>query len=474
MRLKPRASTRTWLVFAAAVVTVLPAATPAVAALPATPTALPHAVGGYQPGPVRTPAKSTPGGASASEVLPASVDLFPYAPPVGDQGRIGACVAWTIGYGIMGYYAKRTAGVGAPYAPLFLYLRNVAKGGAPNAGLIPDFVLANAQTAGVTTQADYWQGTTDWQTAPTPAQITNARNYRVKGWDRLFNGANQGAAAQTSIMRTLASGSPVALGIPVYKDFVYLRSHSLYSTVTGTSLGGHMIAAYGYDAQGVYIRNSWGGSWGNAGDAHLSWAFITKAATGAYAVNGITTPAAPLPAPVVTSVTPASGPTYKSTPVLVRGTDFTGVTAVLAGDKPVTFAKVSATELRVAMPGGTAGPRSLRIVTPGGTSAAGLASIFTYVAPPRPVITQLSVSSATTRVATPLTITGTGFAGATKVTVGDRPLAFSRVSEDQLKVTVPARTAAGLAALTVTGPGGTSEVVLFAFVAPTAKVRSRG
>jgi len=648
MRLKSRALNRTWLVFAAVVVTALPAATPAVAATPATPAALPHAVGGYQPSPVRTSAGSTLGGASANEVLPASIDLRPYAPTVGNQGQIGACVAWTIAYSIMGYYANRTGGVGAPYAPLFLYLRNVARGGAPSAGLVPDYVLANAQTAGVTTQADYWQGTTNWQTAPTQAQIDNAKNYRVSSWSRLFNGANQGAAAKTSIMQTLASGTPVALGIPVYNDFMYLHSHTLYNTVSGNSLGGHMIAAYGYDDQGVYIRNSWGGSWGNEGDAHLSWAFITKAATGGYAVNGITTPATPLPvaptvsalstvkavagtsvtitgaglstvtsvkfgdtaatftpetvdgitklvavaparvpgvvdvtvtnpagtstkgtgskftyippAPVVASVTPSSGPTYKITPVVVKGTDFTGVTSVLAGDRVLAFSKVSATELKVTMPIGTEGERSLRVVTPGGTSTAKPASTFTYLAPatpvitsivpatgrgsvrtpvvvtgqnftdstkltvggvsvaytkvsatqlkvimpthdaglvdvqlttpggttalgsaarftftspPRPVITRLSVSSAGTKTATPLTITGTGFADATRVLVGGVQVTFTKVSETQLRLTVPARATGGPALVTVTTPGGTSEAAILTFVVTTTKVLVR-
>nr|BFE68839.1 hypothetical protein GCM10020092_021400 [Actinoplanes digitatis] len=322
MRLKPRALTRGWLALATAVVAALPAATPAVAAAPSTPAALPHAVGGYLPSPVLTSAKTKLGDASAFEVLPDAVDLRQYAPPAGDQGQIGSCVAWTIGYSIMGYYANRSGGSGAPYAPLFLYMRNVAANGAPNAGLNPDAVLTNAQAAGVDTQDHYWQGTTNWQSPPTQDEIDNARDYRVDGWSQLFVGGNQGTAAQTLIQRTLASGRPVALAIPVYQDFMYLRGHSLYDTLTGSSLGGHMIAAYGYDGQGVYIRNSWGTRWGNAGDAKLSWAFINKAATGGYAVDGIATPAAPATAaPDVTGLEPSSGPTYKATPVVVRGAE---------------------------------------------------------------------------------------------------------------------------------------------------------
>ncbi len=733
MRPTSRALT-SWLVLAAAVVTALPAATAAVAAGPAAPTSLPHAVGGYVPGSVRTPAKSTLGDAAASEVLPAGVDLRPYAPPVGDQGQIGACVAWTIAYSIMGYYANRTQGVGAPYAPLFLYMRNVAPGGAPSAGLYPDAVLSNAQSAGVDTQDDYWQGTTNWQAAPTTVQIANARNYRVNGWSRLFNGANQGTPAQTAIMQTLASGSPVALGIPVFRDFMYLRAHSLYTTLTGTSMGLHMIAVYGYDAQGVHIRNSWGTGWGNGGDAHLSWAFINKVATGGYAVNGITTPATPVamaptvgalstvkaaagtsvtikgaglstatdvhfgdtpatftaqtangltklvavapphatgtvdvtvtnptgtsvpgttskftyippapgittlspdsagvlggttvtltgtdltgvttvklgtigvaakvldpttltfvapvrsaagpvpvtvtnaygtstpagkltyvlpPAPAITSVTPSSGLTYKNTPVVIKGSDFAGVTKVLLGDRLLTFTRVSTTELRVTVPAGTAGAAGLRIVTPGGTStveaagtftrvapaapvltsivpASGLTYVrtpvvitgenftdstrltvggvsvsytrvsatqvkvilpvhaagpvdvrlttpggttatgpqaqFTYNAPPKPGVTALSVSSAVLKANTPLTITGTGFGGASRVYVGTVAVSFSRVSDTQLKLTVPARTTGGSAPITVVTPGGTSDPAAFRFVAATTALYRR-
>ncbi len=648
MRPTPRALTRSWLVLAAVVVTVLPTTTPAVAAA-ATPSGrLPHAVGGYLPGSVRTSASATLGGASASEVYPASVDLREYAPAVSDQGQIGACVTWTIGYSIMGYWANRDGGAGAPYAPLYLYLRNVARGGAPSAGLNPDTVLTNVSAAGIDTQDDYWQGTTNWQTAPTPAQIDNAKNYRVDGWSRLFNGANQGTAAQTAITRTLASGSPVALGIPVFRDFMYLGSHSLYSTTSGTSLGGHMIAAYGYDAQGVFIRNSWGGRWGNGGDAHLSWSFVTRAVNAAYAVDGITTPAgsvtkAPVvgalstvkaaagtsvtisgaglatatavsfggteatftpqtangstklvavapahapgvvdvtvtnpagtsaasaagkftyippaprlttlspdtasvlggttvtltgtdltgvtavklgtvtvrpkvisstsltfvapgraapagvpvtvtnaygtsnaagpltfvnpPAPVVTSVTPNSGLTYKRTPVVVRGTDLTSVTKVLIGSATATLAKVSATEIRVVLPNGTAGEQSLQVVTRGGISPTGPETTFTYLAPPAPVLSSIVPATGPTYLRTPVVLNGVNFTDATKLTVGGVVVSYTKVSATQIKAVLPVRPA-GPADIQLTTPGGVTAVgpdTRFTYVAPPVPVIS--
>lgn len=605
---------------AAVVLTALPvsiAATPAQAA-----TALPHAVGGLLTTGGRKVASA---GIRAQEVLPASVDLREYAPAVSDQGQIGACVAWSIGYSIMGYWANRTNGAGAPYAPLFLYMRNVAKGGAPTAGLVADWVLANAQSAGIDTQDDYWQGATNWQAAPTQAEIDNAKNYRVSGWTRLFNGANQGSGAQTAIMQALASGTPVALGMPVFRDFMYLGKHSLYSTTTGSNLGGHMVAVYGYDAQGVFIRNSWGPNWGNSGDAHLSWGFVAKQATSAFTVSGITTPAEPVaippsvaalsvlkatsgtpvtitgsglssatsvafgdtpasftptvtggvtklvavapahaagivdvtvgsaagtsavstaskftyippapgvvalspssvtvlggqsvtltgtdlggvtsvkigtvaapaksvtatsltfttpgrpvgtypvtvtntygtsnpagqltyvlpPAPVITSLSPAGGLTYKSTPVVITGTDFAGATKMTLDGKTVGFTKVSATQLKATLPAHAAGSVSLVLTTPGGTSTGG---DFTYAAPPVPEITTLTPSSGATNVRTAIVVTGTGFTDSTRVTVGGVVTSYTKVSGTQLKLTLPVH-AAGSADIQVTTPGGTS------------------
>src|SRR3954465_5941654 len=102
----------------------------------APPPSLPHTVGGFAAPTTRVSAR-TPG-VRAMDALPDSASLVTNLPPVGDQGPISSGGAWTIAHTIMGYYANRDGGTGAPYAPLYLYMRSVAKGGAPNAGLYPD------------------------------------------------------------------------------------------------------------------------------------------------------------------------------------------------------------------------------------------------------------------------------------------------------------------------------------------------
>ncbi|MEV1286634.1 IPT/TIG domain-containing protein [Micromonospora sp. NPDC049679] len=528
-----------------AVLAVIAITAPASAAL-AAPTSLPHAVGGYVPSTGRVLAGGD-AGVYASSTLPASVDLRQYAPPVGDQGQVGSCVAWTIAHSIMGYYATRTGGVGAPYAPLFLYMRTVAAGGAPNAGLVPDHALANAQSGGVDTQDNYFQGTVGWQTPPTAQQIANAANYKVTGWTRLWVGGNQGAGAQTAIQQAIASGSPVAIGFPVFKDFMSLRSHSLYSTTSGSSLGGHMVTAFGYDAQGVFLRNQWGTGWGNSGDAKVSWSFVNTVVNGAYTISGIQTPSAPIPmAPTVASLSvnkgrsdggtqvtvtgaglasatavrfgsatatfnpvQANGVTklvatappnalgtvdvtvtnpagispvtatgkftyvppppvvsalnvnsqliFGGTTITATGTDFTGATSVKVGTKAVASKLLSATSLSFVAPAMPVGTYDVTVSTAQGTSPTGPAAKLTYVNPPAPVVQSVTPSSALTYLATPVVVVGTSFTGATKVTLGGKSLSFTRVSDTQLKLTLPPG-AAGTVDLQVTTPGGTSAV----------------
>src|SRR4051812_42943369 len=79
----------------------------------------------------------SPNRLSASSTIPrvpftlaASVNLSANAPAVGDQGQLGSCATWAIGYGILGYYSRTQPHAGAPFAALSLY--NQVNGGGDN------------------------------------------------------------------------------------------------------------------------------------------------------------------------------------------------------------------------------------------------------------------------------------------------------------------------------------------------------
>jgi hypothetical protein len=85
------------------------------------------------------------------------------------------------------------------------------------------------------------------------------------------------------------------------------------------------------------------------------------------------------------------------------------------------------------------------------------AAIFTYRAA-APAITSISPTSGTTSGGTSVTITGSGFTGATRVAFGGVAAAgFTVNSNTQITAVSPAQTGAHY--IVVTGPGGTSPTV---------------
>ncbi|HEY3812702.1 MAG TPA: IPT/TIG domain-containing protein [Caulobacteraceae bacterium] len=160
-----------------------------------------------------------------------------------------------------------------------------------------------------------------------------------------------------------------------------------------------------------------------------------------------------LPAPTVTSVSPAAGPTSGGTTVTISGSGFTGATAVRFGATPATsFTVNSASSITATAPAGS-GTVDVTITTSGGTSAAGPADGFTYA--PVPTVTGLSTTLGASSGGTTVTISGSGFTGATAVSFGGTPATSYTVnSASSITATSPAGT--GSVDVTVTTPGGTS------------------
>jgi hypothetical protein len=430
----------------------------------------PH-VGGYVANTVRYLA--TPGTAHTDSV-PASVDLRSYAPAVGDQGSVGQCVAWTISRNLMGYYAARNGGVDAPYAPLFLYMRNVAAGGAPTRGLNPDTVLTNVQANGVDSQNDYFQGTSNYKVAPTAAEIANAGNYKITGWARLWSGANQGQNAQTVLRQALANNTPVAIGFPVFQDFMDLGAHSLYTTTSGTSLGGHMVTAFGYDSDGVFLRNQWGTGWGNNGDAHVSWSFIETVVSGAYTISGVTTPSRSIPVtPQVTALSTSKGPADAS--VTITGAGLADATAVKFGGTTATFSKTVAngvSRLVATAPAHAAGLTDVTVTNAAGTSdTGGTADDFTFTQP-APVLTAIAPGTTSQDGGATITLTGTNLIGTGAVKVGTTVVTPATVSNTGVTFVAPAHSS-GNTPVSVTTAGGTSAYRYLSYVAGSVPTISK-
>jgi alpha-tubulin suppressor-like RCC1 family protein len=196
-------------------------------------------------------------------------------------------------------------------------------------------------------------------------------------------------------------------------------------------------------------------------DSATSVTAVAPAGTGTVDVT-VTTPGGTSPispadvfsyAPAVTTVNPNVGPASGGTSVTITGTNFSGTTAVNFGSTSATsFTVNSETSITAAAPAGS-GTVDVTVTTPGGTSPSGSADRFSYA--PLPTITELNPKTGQEMGGTSVTITGTGFTGATAVDFGlNSALSYTVNSGTSITAVAPAGT--GTVDVTVTTPGGTN------------------
>ena len=186
---------------------------------------------------------------------------------------------------------------------------------------------------------------------------------------------------------------------------------------------------------------------------------------GDFALTLVFTPGTPAPAPTISGFTPACG--WVGSAVTISGTGFTGATAVrFDGTAATSFTVLSDTRLRALVPRG-AGSGRLAVTTPAGTALS--AARFTVLGSAPPVVPGPQITSfapASGPVGTSVTLTGTGFSGATAVAFNGTLATFVVHSAAQITAVVPAGATTGRVA--VAAPGGTGTSALdFTVTAPS-------
>ncbi|MFI0221386.1 IPT/TIG domain-containing protein [Streptomyces lydicus] len=166
------------------------------------------------------------------------------------------------------------------------------------------------------------------------------------------------------------------------------------------------------------------------------------------------------PAPALSSLSPATGPTSGGNTVTLNGTNLSGATVVLFGPNPATVLTNTATQITVIAPAGSPSAVAVTVTTAGGMSNA---LTYTYVAAPVPVLSTLSPPSGPPSGGNTVTLSGTGLSGATSVKFGASPATILTTSATQVTVIAPANT--GTVNVTVTTAGGTSNALPYTYTA---------
>jgi hypothetical protein len=159
------------------------------------------------------------------------------------------------------------------------------------------------------------------------------------------------------------------------------------------------------------------------------------------------------PTPGVTKIEPTTGPAAGGTSVTITGTGFIGATAVRFGsNNAASFTVNSATSITAVSPAG-AGTVDVTVTTPAGTSPTGSADQFTY----GPTVTKVEPNRGSTGGGTTVTLTGTGFTGASAVNFGATSAkSFTVNSNTSITAVSPKVKGNGTVDVTVTTPIGTS------------------
>ncbi len=164
----------------------------------------------------------------------------------------------------------------------------------------------------------------------------------------------------------------------------------------------------------------------------------------------------PIPGPIV-GITPTSGPAAGGTSVTITGSGFTGATSVSFGATAASgFTVESDTQITATSPAGSSGTVDVTVTTAGGTSATSSNDQFTYI--PLPVVSSISPPArGSIAGGTSVTITGSGFTGATGVSFGaTAATTFTVDSDTQITATSPRGSNPVPVDVTVTTAGGTS------------------
>ncbi len=172
----------------------------------------------------------------------------------------------------------------------------------------------------------------------------------------------------------------------------------------------------------------------------------------------ILTPGGGVPPPVIRLLNPPKGGVAGGDKVTITGSGFTGTTSVKFGPTLATNFQVDSDgQITATTPLGTAGTVSVTVTTKTDSVTGGE---FTYITTgAAPTVTGINPTSGPASGGSSVTITGTGFNGATGVAFGSTAASnFTVNSDTQIRATSPAANLSGAVDVMVTTPNGTSAI----------------
>jgi hypothetical protein len=275
--------------------------------------------------------------------------------------------------------------------------------------------------------------------AVTPAGTPGMANITVAtpGGVSTLTGFYMYVSAPTIASVTPAAGPEIG-GVPV------IITGTSFTTASSVTFDGVLAVPFTIDSDTQIVAFAPAGT--GTVDVSIVTAGGSATAVGAYTY---------VPAPVISSVSPAEGPEVGGTTVTITGTGLSGAMSVSFDGIFASFTVLSDTQIQATTPAG-AGTATVdvSVSTAGGTATS--TGAYAYV--PSPQIISISPLSGLEAGGTTVTVTGTNFTSTTSVTFAGTPATFTVDSAMQVTATTPAGTP-GAADVAVTTAGGSAIAV---------------
>lgn len=255
-------------------------------------------------------------------------------------------------------------------------------------------------------------------------------------------------------------------------QYTYLPLPAITSVApaSGPTAGGNPVVIKGSDFTGASV--TFGGTTAailttSATELTVTAPFRATAGPVDIIVTTPTGPSVPVAAgtytyvapPAITSLAPNRGPVTAGTSVVIKGSNFIGVTGVSFGGNPVSFVEDSSIQITATAPSGTAGSSvSVTVTGTGGTSSGG-SNQYTYVA--APTVTGILPASGPTSGSSGIVISGSNLADAA-VFFDGIAVNVTATTANQITFTAPSHVA-GDVAVSVQTDGGIASAGTYTY-----------